>query len=361
MGTYSELELQRPSALPDTPPPELVSPSSSTYSSNISEAQSWSTTAPISPPMSSYDPTTKAGAPTGTEPEESQAPRDTHSSAPRHQLPSLSSLFGPPSQMLHQHQRSPFSERPSPGLGLGLHSPFDRPHSASGSSDRTYSNSYFPNVSPSTQPRVVYEPKLERERLLAPARSLQFPGPLSPPTRDFESASQGPRNESVSSGRWSQSTRSEPRGSDYALSSQDPIRPFRSISDRPQLPPFGHKLSFETSLGSREPSQLQPALPTQLQGPPTTASSEGAPVKDGLGPKIWTGTHFLPRFVRQAEVPGEGMCYFYDDGTHCKTVIDGEPVNAHWGVTKAGKPRKRLAIVSYFAPWIGFFGWTRTY
>jgi hypothetical protein len=44
------------------------------------------------------------------------------------------------------------------------------------------------------------------------------------------------------------------------------------------------------------------------------------------------------------EVQNEGLCYFYDDGTHCKTVIDGEPVVAHWGVTKAGKPRKRLAI-----------------
>ncbi|CAI4211325.1 unnamed protein product [Parascedosporium putredinis] len=76
----------------------------------------------------------------------------------------------------------------------------------------------------------------------------------------------------------------------------------------------------------------------------SSAIAEGAPVKDGLGPKIWTGTHFLPRFVCAAEVPGEGMCYFYDDGSHCKTVIDGEAVNAHWGVTKAGKPRKRLAI-----------------
>lgn len=65
---------------------------------------------------------------------------------------------------------------------------------------------------------------------------------------------------------------------------------------------------------------------------------------DGLGPKIWTGTRFLPRFVRAAEVPGEGMCYFYDDGSHCRVVVDGEPVNAHWGVTKAGKPRKRLSI-----------------
>lgn len=75
-----------------------------------------------------------------------------------------------------------------------------------------------------------------------------------------------------------------------------------------------------------------------------TPAPEPVTTKDGLGPKIWTGTQFLPRFVRQAEVAGEGMCYFYDDGTHCKTHIDGEAVNAHWGVTKAGKPRKRLAI-----------------
>lgn len=67
-------------------------------------------------------------------------------------------------------------------------------------------------------------------------------------------------------------------------------------------------------------------------------------MKDGSsGPKIWTGTEFLPRFVRQADVPGEGMCFFYDDGTHCKAFVDGEPVNAHLGVTKFGKPRKRLA------------------
>ena len=48
--------------------------------------------------------------------------------------------------------------------------------------------------------------------------------------------------------------------------------------------------------------------------------------------------------MRQVEDPAEGIRYLYNDGTHCKTVIDGEPVNAHWGVTKAGKPRKRLPI-----------------
>ncbi|QYT04574.1 hypothetical protein H0G86_011476 [Trichoderma simmonsii] len=104
--------------------------------------------------------------------------------------------------------------------------------------------------------------------------------------------------------------------------------------------------------------QAQAQVQAQAQGQPsashnddfiskaTPASSEVAVSKDTgrLGPKIWTGTHFLPRFIRAAEVPGEGMCYFYDDGSHCKAVIDGEAVNAHWGVTKAGKPRKRLAI-----------------
>ncbi|EAT81624.2 hypothetical protein SNOG_11125 [Parastagonospora nodorum SN15] len=40
---------------------------------------------------------------------------------------------------------------------------------------------------------------------------------------------------------------------------------------------------------------------------------------------------------------GEGLCYVYEDGTYCRAIIDGEPVNPSWGITKAGKPRKRLA------------------
>ncbi|ORX97169.1 hypothetical protein BCR34DRAFT_168645 [Clohesyomyces aquaticus] len=49
------------------------------------------------------------------------------------------------------------------------------------------------------------------------------------------------------------------------------------------------------------------------------------------------------RCVGQREIPGEGLCYVYEDGTYCRAVIDGEPVNPSWGITKAGKPRKRLA------------------
>lgn len=49
------------------------------------------------------------------------------------------------------------------------------------------------------------------------------------------------------------------------------------------------------------------------------------------------------RCLGQQEIPGEGLCYIYEDGTYCRAVIDGEQVNPNWGVTKAGKPRKRLA------------------
>src|ERR1700722_5906529 len=45
--------------------------------------------------------------------------------------------------------------------------------------------------------------------------------------------------------------------------------------------------------------------------------------------------------IREEKLPGLGQCYIYDDGSHCPKQIDGEPVNPKWGLTKAGRPRKR--------------------
>ena len=53
--------------------------------------------------------------------------------------------------------------------------------------------------------------------------------------------------------------------------------------------------------------------------------------------------HRVARVVDERIIPGEGVCYIYEDGSHCRKSIDGEGVNPEWGVTKAGKPRKRLA------------------
>jgi hypothetical protein len=52
----------------------------------------------------------------------------------------------------------------------------------------------------------------------------------------------------------------------------------------------------------------------------------------------------LPKFLCEEMVPGEGLFYFYDDGSRCPAVIEGERVNRRWGITKAGKPRRRLAL-----------------
>jgi len=64
-----------------------------------------------------------------------------------------------------------------------------------------------------------------------------------------------------------------------------------------------------------------------------------APSTDSSSPRPNTA----PRYLGLRHVPGQGQCHYYDDGTYCKTIIAGEPVNPAWGVTKAGKPRKRLA------------------
>ncbi|ROW08897.1 hypothetical protein VMCG_02865 [Cytospora schulzeri] len=246
--------------------------------------------------------------------------------------------------------------------------------------------------------RAVYEPQLYDSRTgtttaTAAAAAYPpshhprpaFPGPLSPGSQDPDHHQRRPES---SSNRWS-AHQDYGRSSEYSFGGRD--QQGRYPPPPPPLPPSlaGTKHDYDGYASSyRDPrtssqhqyqqqqqqqhpysphhassiSHHQQQQPGPMPGSSSSSSSisisiggsgngngsgsggESIPTKDGLGPKIWTGTHFLPRFVRAAELPGEGLCYFYDDGSHCKTVIDGEAVNAHWGVTKAGKPRKRLAI-----------------
>lgn len=47
--------------------------------------------------------------------------------------------------------------------------------------------------------------------------------------------------------------------------------------------------------------------------------------------------------VDERYLPGKGVCYIFADNSYCPKLIDGQPVNPNWGLTKAGKARKRLA------------------
>ncbi|KAJ5775196.1 uncharacterized protein N7511_000207 [Penicillium nucicola] len=77
----------------------------------------------------------------------------------------------------------------------------------------------------------------------------------------------------------------------------------------------------------------------------STAYHEKLPSGELSSPEA-SGRHektVRPHVVDERYIEGEGICYVYADGSHCPKAIDGIPVNANWGVTKAGKPRKRLA------------------
>nr|XP_036578416.1 fungal specific transcription factor [Colletotrichum truncatum]KAF6785659.1 fungal specific transcription factor [Colletotrichum truncatum] len=324
-------------AAPDSPP-GLVSPSSSSYSSRPSPPadQLWNTRfGPVSPPMSNYEQSSAADMATKSM-EDTPSRKDSTQSAPRQQLPSLSSLFGPPSSVRPLH--SPLSDRPG---GYPVTSPLDRPRMPSAHGDRSYSTSYFPpQESPAiSQPRSTYDARYDHDRQALHGLSRSFSGSGSPMYREPEHLRQDSRSDAGLGGKWSM--HHETGKHEYSLVTRDSQSCLRGSFDRPSYQ-YSSSKDAGPSYRDQRPSSgsglMQPSTPA------STTTSEGIPSKDGLGPKIWTGTHFLPRFVRAAEVPGEGMCYFYDDGSHCKTVIDGEAVNAHWGVTKAGKPRKRLAI-----------------
>ncbi|KAI5310196.1 hypothetical protein KEM55_000660 [Ascosphaera atra] len=76
------------------------------------------------------------------------------------------------------------------------------------------------------------------------------------------------------------------------------------------------------------------APPTILNPTPATASAGSS--NPNKQPRVI-------RLIGEEHIDGQGLCYIYSDGTHCPKYIKGEAVNANWGITKAGRPRKRLA------------------
>lgn len=268
-----------------------------------------------------------------------QAKSEPTQNTAREQLPPLSSLFGSSASQSRPVQ-SPYSDRNSPVFPVT--SPLDVRHPAPTiHPDRPYDGSYFQRPSTSRQYSYGSRPEqVERLGLQPPPRpSHPVTRPESPRYESHFTSSDSSRTQSSSTtnGWLPQSPHSRP-----GYFSRDTSSSFRPHPEQRPPPPPIHRPKQDPRSSLRDGHT--PITPTYPPTPASTVAGEVSTGKDGLGPKIWTGTQFLPRFVRQAEVPGEGMCYFYDDGTHCKTVIDGEIVNAHWGVTKAGKPRKRLAI-----------------
>ena len=59
---------------------------------------------------------------------------------------------------------------------------------------------------------------------------------------------------------------------------------------------------------------------------------------------VATSADSQKKYLGVKQVPGEGEFHVYEGGFRLPTQVDGEQVNPAWGLTKANKPRKRLAL-----------------
>ncbi|KAI5364948.1 hypothetical protein Slin15195_G044860 [Septoria linicola] len=71
------------------------------------------------------------------------------------------------------------------------------------------------------------------------------------------------------------------------------------------------------------------------------AGAVARPSSDNYGP---AGPECSKKYLGIRELPGEGTFHLYEGGFRIPTHVDGEQVNPAWGLTKANKPRKRLAM-----------------
>ncbi|KAK4986356.1 hypothetical protein LTR66_007887, partial [Elasticomyces elasticus] len=233
-----------------------------------------------------------------------------HDRQPRHQqLPGLRELLSP----------SPLPPHPPPPRPA--HSPFpsfwSNPDQASA---RLYQPSPAPGpyVPPQNQLSDIHAQQEPPLLGLAPGRSIELPildasARLDPcdkaPSQSAPRSPFGdPQDRSLDQAAPRPSLHDQQRSiSGYTVPTSSGLRATTDTADA-SSPVAGGSLSV------RRPSKLPPA---------------------GSGPG--------PKYIGQRDIPGEGLCHVYDNGTRCPAVIDGESVNPIWGTTKAGKARKRLA------------------
>lgn len=97
--------------------------------------------------------------------------------------------------------------------------------------------------------------------------------------------------------------------------------------------------SMSPNLLAQPPSHRHQYLPKR----PVPSLLSRYDIRPSAGSDATVDQPHMPRVLREEDIPGKGVCYIYDDGSFCPKAIDGDTVNPQWGVTKAGKPRKRLA------------------
>ena len=242
--------------------------------------------------------------------------------SPHEQLPPVRQLFLPPSSNIQASQYPP-------------------QHNANPPQRRSNAPRSVPNQ-PASIPQYPYQGS--------------FPQPTLP-SHIQTSASSSVRRDDLGnspSGRQPPSHNNTPSSTSYPPSypaySERPPQVLYSVAQHIQHAPLPSASQSHRSppFDAHQPSQVIPMnFPIQfyqdhsgdydMSSAPTSVHQQSTQAAE-------TTIKPMARVVGDADVPGQGPSWVYEDGTTCKKVIDGEEVNAQWGVTKAGKPRKRLAI-----------------
>ena len=128
-----------------------------------------------------------------------------------------------------------------------------------------------------------------------------------------------------------------------------PVSPYGGYPDsgreysevRPERPGQTPAGSYITN-GIPSPYTSTAADETQYRSPVATYDRATNPSYAGTSPG--TSADSQKKYLGVRDVPGEGSYHYYEGGHRIPTHVDGEQVNPAWGLTKANKPRKRLAL-----------------
>lgn len=120
----------------------------------------------------------------------------------------------------------------------------------------------------------------------------------------------------------------------YASHHGDGREPIDSRYERPR------QTSASSYMTAGAPSPYTPLTGEQVAHRNSTASYD----RSGNPPFTPTGPEASKKYLGIKDFAGEGTFHIYDGGYRIPTSVDGETVNPQWGLTKANKPRKRLAL-----------------
>ncbi|KAK4539714.1 hypothetical protein LTR36_010425 [Oleoguttula mirabilis] len=154
----------------------------------------------------------------------------------------------------------------------------------------------------------------------------------------------------------------DPRQSYQAPPSRPLELPILQTSPLSQHPPQSLPVSpYNGYPEARDYGDVRPERPRQASSTcyltnsvatPYTAGPEDTPYRNAMGNYERLHNGALPpgapecqrKYLGIKDVNGEGSYHMYEGGFRIPTNVDGEPVNPAWGLTKANKPRKRLAL-----------------